>query len=235
MEMSEQWQIAAQMRDVSAKFMPQLPTYLLAYEVSALLNFIPDFYKQVLVELLFHSGARINEALALTPADFALESARPFVALKTLKQRSRGRPPKDQPAKRLVPILDGAFALKLRQFLATFGQQKNKLIWSVTAQTVRNWLSDAVKKAGEAGVKFSVEISPHTFRHSFAMHLLLFGHIHIKRLQSYLGHKSLRSTEIYTQMVSLDAGLTEPALSFTVADHSNPLLLLRQNTLVKLY
>lgn len=44
MEMSEQWQIAAQMRDVSAKFMPQLPTYLLAYEVSALLNFIPDFY-----------------------------------------------------------------------------------------------------------------------------------------------------------------------------------------------
>lgn len=222
--MEQHWSIAAQLRDMSRLHLPQLPTYLLAYEVSALLAFIPDFYKQTLIELLFHTGARINEALALTPADFAMESARPFVALKTLKQRSRGRPPKDQPAKRLVPILDVDFADKLKRFLATFGQSKNKLIWDVTAQTVRNWLTDAVAQAAVAGVRFSIGITPHVFRHSFAMHLLLFGHIHIKRLQAYLGHRSIRSTEIYTQLLSLDAGATEPALSFTVAALQNPLL-----------
>ena len=222
--MEQHWQIAAQLRDMSRLHLPQLPTYLLAYEVSALLSFIPDFYKQTLIELLFHTGARINEALALTPADFAMESARPFVALKTLKQRSRGRPPKDQPAKRLVPILDVEFSQTLRQFLATFGQSKNKPIWNVTAQTVRNWLAEAVKQAAGSGVRFSVDITPHVFRHSFAMHLLLFGHIHIKRLQAYLGHRSMRTTEIYSQLLSLDAGVTEPALSFSVPTHENPLL-----------
>lgn len=218
------WQIAAQLRDLSRQFSPQLPTYLLAYEVSALLEFIPDLQKQVLIELLFHSGARINEALSLTPNDFALEGARPFVALKTLKQRSRGRPKKAQPVKRLVPLLDPAFAKKLNQYLATFGQVRSKPLWPVTAQTVRNWLTKAVEEAAKKDILFSIPISNHTFRHSYAMHLLLFGHIHIKRLQTYLGHKSLRSTEIYTQLMSLDAAVNEPALSFTVSASQNPLL-----------
>lgn len=224
MKIEEQWVLAAQLRDHATQFLPEYPTYLLAYEVSALCHFLPDLYKQVLVAFLFHTGARIQEALALTPADFALESTRPFVALKTLKQRPRGRPRKNQPAKRLVPILDPQFAQQLRQFLATFGQQKTKPLWPITAQTVRNWLKGAVQKASENQITFTTTITPHTFRHSFAMHLLLFGHVHIKRLQAYLGHRSLRSTEIYMQLLSVDAGLSEPALSFMVPEQQNPLL-----------
>lgn len=48
--------------------------------------------------------------------------------------------------------------------------------------------------------------------------------LHIKRLQAYLGHRSLRSTEVYTQVLALDAVASEIGLSFTVPLTQNPLL-----------
>ncbi|GKQ95550.1 hypothetical protein KAM451_43160 [Aeromonas caviae] len=56
------------------------------------------------------------------------------------------------------------------------------------------------------------------------MHHLLQGNTHIKRLQAYLGHRSLRSTECYTQILALDAAASEIGLSFTVIGSDNPLL-----------
>ncbi|KFC76689.1 resolvase [Buttiauxella agrestis ATCC 33320] len=41
------------------------PKYLLAPEVSALLHYIPDLYRQTLIATLWNTGARINEALDL--------------------------------------------------------------------------------------------------------------------------------------------------------------------------
>lgn len=37
---------------------------------------------------------------------------------------------------------------------------------------MRNWLKQAVKRAGEDGVHFSIPVTPHTFRHSYIMHML---------------------------------------------------------------
>jgi integrase len=47
-----------------------LPKYLLAPEVSALLHYVPDLHRKMLLATLWNTGARINEALALTRADF---------------------------------------------------------------------------------------------------------------------------------------------------------------------
>ncbi|WP_223240725.1 tyrosine-type recombinase/integrase, partial [Klebsiella michiganensis] len=44
---------------------------------------------------------------------------------------------------------------------------------------------------------------PHTFRHSYAMHMLYAG-IPLKVLQSLMGHKSISSTEVYTKVFALD-------------------------------
>ncbi len=66
----------------------ELPKYLLAPEVSALLHYVPDLHRKMLLATLWNTGARINEALALTRADFSLAPPYPFVQLATLKQRT---------------------------------------------------------------------------------------------------------------------------------------------------
>ncbi len=65
----------------------ELPKYLLAPEVSALLHYVPDLHRKMLLATLWNTGARINEALALTRG-FSLVPPYPFVQLATLKQRT---------------------------------------------------------------------------------------------------------------------------------------------------
>ncbi len=48
----------------------ELPKYLLAPEVSALLHYVPDLHRKMLLATLWNTGARINEALALTRGEF---------------------------------------------------------------------------------------------------------------------------------------------------------------------
>lgn len=63
----------------------ELPKYLLVPEVNALLHYVPDLHRKMLLATLWNTGARINEALALTQADFSLAPPYPFVQLTTLK------------------------------------------------------------------------------------------------------------------------------------------------------
>ncbi|MDU7185771.1 MAG: tyrosine-type recombinase/integrase, partial [Klebsiella sp.] len=90
----------------------ELPKYLLAPEVSALLHYVPDLHRKMLLATLWNTGARINEALALTRGDFSLAPPYPFVQLATLKQRTEkaartaGRAPAGSQAHRLVPLSD---------------------------------------------------------------------------------------------------------------------------------
>ncbi|MCV3773730.1 site-specific integrase [Enterobacter sp. RD4-1-1] len=156
----------------------ELPKYLLAPEVSALLHYIPDLYRKTLVATLWNSGARVNKAIALGRTDFLLQPPYPFVKLATLKI-----PPERKNKKT--------------------GRMEKARIWNITDRTVRTWLSEAVEAAAADGVTFSVPVTPHTFRHSYAMHMLYAG-IPLKVLQSLLGHKSISSTEVYTKVFALD-------------------------------
>ena len=69
----------------------ELPKYLLAPEINALLHYVPDLHRRMLLATLWNTGARINEALALTRGDFSLVSPYPFVQLPTLKQHEDTR------------------------------------------------------------------------------------------------------------------------------------------------
>lgn len=83
------------------------------------------------------------------------------------------------------------------------GRTEKARIWDITDRTVRTWLSEAVETAAADGVTFSVPVTPHTLRHSYAMHMLYAG-IPLKVLQSLMGHKSISSTEVYTKVFALD-------------------------------
>ncbi|MBM6636711.1 phage integrase family protein [Leclercia adecarboxylata] len=198
----------------------ELPKYLLAPEVSALLHYVPDLHRKMLLATLWNTGARINEALALTRSDFSLAPLYPFVQLATLKQRAEkatrtaGRAPAGSQAHRLIPLSDATYIGQLEMMVATLkiplerrnkrtGRNEKARIWEITDRTVRTWINEAVDAAAADGVTFSVPVTPHTFRHSYAMHMLYAG-IPLKVLQSLMGHKSLSSTEVYTKVFALD-------------------------------
>ncbi|WP_439412621.1 site-specific integrase [Enterobacter ludwigii] len=198
----------------------ELPKYLLAPEVSALLHYVPDLHRRMLLATLWNTGARINEALALTRSDFLLAPPYPFVQLATLKQRSEkaartaGRAPAGRQAHRLVPLSDANYVGQLEMMVATLkipferrnartGRMEKARLWTITDRTVRSWLAEAVDAASRDGVTFSVPVTPHTFRHSYAMHMLYAG-IPLKVLQALMGHKSISSTEVYTKVFALD-------------------------------
>ncbi|WP_426472799.1 tyrosine-type recombinase/integrase [Escherichia marmotae] len=164
--------------------------------------------RRLLFDTILNTGARINEALALTPADFYLDDDRPFVVLRTLKQRNRGkgRPRKGEPLKRAVPLSDAAYLQRLREYLATFRPARHAPLWDITDDTARNWLSAAVVLAQRDGVTFSVRpVTPKTLRHSYAMHLIQ-HRVPLKVVQAFLGHRELSSTEVYTRVFALDVG-----------------------------
>ncbi|WP_325177786.1 tyrosine-type recombinase/integrase [Pantoea sp. 1B4] len=133
--------------------------------------------------------------------------------LRTLKQRaprSRGRPTREAQAVtpfRAIPLTDTAYVSRMRELFATFRMMTRRAtpVWDVASQeTPRNWIRGAIARAGAQGIRFSVNpVTPHTFRHSFAVHLLMNG-IHIKQVQALLGHQRLENTEIYTRIFALD-------------------------------
>ena len=54
-------------------------------------------------------------------------------------------------------------------------------------------------------VGFTRHVKPHTFRHSFATHLLEAGY-DIQTVQDLLGHRDVKTTMIYTDVLNRDAG-----------------------------
>ena len=76
----------------------ELPKYLLAPEVSALLHYVPDLHRKMLLATLWNTGARINEALALTRGDFSLSWPR----LSSAPKKRPGQPAELPPVARLI-------------------------------------------------------------------------------------------------------------------------------------
>jgi integrase/recombinase XerD len=178
------------------KISQHLPDFLSVDEMFKLLDSLPienplQIRNKAMMELLYATGLRISELLGLTIHDIVYNDKVILVKGKGSKQR-------------YVPVLDNVLELvagyitKVRPILLKLkkndfiflNNQGNKLsrmgFWKILQQSVIN-----------AGLK--KEITPHTFRHSFATHLLEAG-VNLRIVQSLLGHSSLNTTQIYTHV-----------------------------------
>lgn len=217
-----------------------LPRYLLLPEVSALLHYLPDWSQHALVSTLWNTGGRINEVLALKRRDFRLNGDYPHVVIRTAKQRraGTGRPAKGKSANRVVPLSDPGFVDELRRLFASTrerietGERRPLPIWAASDRTVRNWLTRAVDDARRDGVTFSVPVTPHVFRQSYAMHHC-YQHTPLKVLQALLGHEKAESTEVYTRVFALDIAASQQ-ITFSMPE-SQAVMLLKETCQEKVF
>jgi len=144
-----------------------------------------DYRLSALIELLYGSGLRASELVALPRA--SVVSDRPFIIL-------MGKGSKE----RLVPISDRArHAVAVWQ--AFVPMDSRYLFPSRTKHISRIRLFQIIKAlAAEAGLD-PVKVSPHILRHAFATHLLA-GGANLRALQAMLGHADIATTQIYTHV-----------------------------------
>lgn len=74
--------------------------------------------------------------------------------------------------------------------------RRREPLWPVTDETMRNWLKQAVKRAEADGVHFSIALTPHTFRHSYIMHMLYHRQLS-KVIQRWPGKGSALDGSLY--------------------------------------
>ena len=148
----------------------------------------------LLVALLYDTGARIQELLDLAPCDVRFAPP-PFVRL-----FGKGR------RERLTPLLPQTARL-VRRFLAAAGRREddtaplvqNRNRQRLTRHGARYLLEKYVKRAQASLPSLArTRITPHTFRHTKAMHLLQ-SDIPLVTIKDFLGHADVKSTEVYVR------------------------------------
>jgi len=146
-----------------------------------------DYRLSALVELLYGSGLRATELVALPRASVVTD--RPFIIL-------TGKGDKE----RLVPISDRA-RHAVSVWIAFVPKDSRFLFPSRGSHISRIRLYQIIKAlAAKAGLD-PEKVSPHVLRHAFATHLLA-GGANLRALQAMLGHADIATTQIYTHVDS---------------------------------
>jgi len=184
-----------------------LPPYLLLPEVHALLDCALHSNHRLMINTLWHTGARISECLSLTRNAFHFDDDHSYVSLKISKRRGRPRTnAAGDPLPRLVPITDRTYLLELERYFTTHRLGLGEKLFSVgrhgAGKRVRV-LANKVRATGGGGLP--INVTPHTFRHSFAVNAVLHG-VPLPVIQQWLGHRNIQSTEVYTQVLAAETG-----------------------------
>lgn len=175
----------------------KLPDTLSFQEIELLLEAIPlgeseGHRNRAMLEMLYSSGLRVSELVELKKSQI-------FTEIGFLKIVGKGN------KERLVPV--GKDALKYLKIYQeevrvhqtpTKGHEEFVFLNRRGQKLTRVMVFLIIKKTAiQAGIKKN--ISPHTFRHSFATHLIE-GGADLRAVQEMLGHESITTTEIYTHL-----------------------------------
>jgi site-specific recombinase XerD len=166
----------------------RLPVILSPEEVLRLLQAAPSFSHQVIFSTLYGTGLRVSEALHLRVPD--LDSQRMMIRIE------QGKGHRD----RYVPL-----SPKLLEVLRTYWRKQRPQPWLFPGQFPnqplrREAVRDAIARTSErAGLK--KQISPHSLRHAYAVHLLEAG-TDLRKIQLLLGQRSLSTTARYLRLAT---------------------------------
>lgn len=141
------------------------------------------------VELLFATGVRISELCTLTIQQVDLSSYKIIIFGKGSKER-------------MIQISNNDVRMILLEYYTAFKSEivssgwffVNRLHQRFSEQSARDMIVKYLNAA-----KIDLHITPHMFRHSFAT-LLLEADVDIRYIQKMLGHSSIKTTEIYTNV-----------------------------------
>jgi len=168
----------------------KLPQVLSQGEVARILSVVKNIKHKAILTITYSSGLRVSEVVRLTLSD--LQPDRKLIRIR------QGKGKKD----RYTLLSDKAMKV-INQYITYCEPQK----WLFSGEDQETHISERTvqvifKKALEkAGIK--KDLSVHCLRHSFATHLLESG-TDLRYIQELLGHKSSKTTEIYTHVSNKD-------------------------------
>ena len=175
----------------------KLPEVLTIEEIDALLAAI-DLSKneghrnRAMLETLYSCGLRVSELVGLRFSDLFFEEG--FIRVIGKGNKERLVPVSPQVQKEIE-----IYQQHIRNHLTIQKGSENIVFLNRRgAQLTRVMVFTIIKNLAEA-IGLKKNISPHTFRHSFATHLIE-GGANLRAIQEMLGHESITTTEIYTHL-----------------------------------
>ncbi len=182
------------------RFRRRLPVVLSESEVEALLETPPDdspvgLRDRAILELLYGSGLRISETLALEVHQVNLVSG--FVLVRGKGDKERVVPISDPAREAVLAYLrDGRPALMRGR--RGLGRSDPLFVTGRGRPLTRQGFYKNLRKYG-IQAHLARRVSPHKLRHSFATHLVNRG-ADLRAIQEMLGHADISTTEVYTHV-----------------------------------
>lgn len=150
---------------------------------------------RALLELLYATGARVSEVMQLDVDDLSHGEV--------LRVRGKGSKERIVPVGSYARAAVDAYLARARPELSRRGSATPKLFLGARGAPLSRQGAWLVIQAAAERAQLTAHVSPHTFRHSFATHLLQ-GGADVRVVQELLGHASVATTQIYTH-VTVDA------------------------------
>lgn len=174
----------------------RLPEVLTVEEIDRIIDMV-DMSKnegqrnRAMLETLYSCGLRVSELCNLKLSDLYFDEG--FIKVEGKGSKQRLVPISQRAIQEIKWWLEDRIGGKIKEgyedyvFLARWGKNISRIM-------VFHLIKELAEKAG-----IKKTISPHTFRHSFATHLLE-GGANLRAIQAMMGHESIATTEIYTHI-----------------------------------
>jgi site-specific recombinase XerD len=161
-------------------------------EVSRILSAVSNIKHRVILMIVYSAGLRVSEVVKLKVED--IDSQRKLIHIKGAKGR------KDR-----YTLLSDMALQALRQYYTEYRPQGWIFPGAKAGRHVATRTVQAIFEQAKKEARIKKDVSVHCLRHSFATHLLESG-VDLRYIQELLGHKSSKTTEIYTHVSTASLG-----------------------------